>query len=115
MAFSAAEIVCWQYEVVWSAKEMNRCVVEQARKGVSKSRDNWPYGSLTGFESWVRGCFDGVERRGRWFLWLVWWRHGDRWDLKLEALRTGVEGWDAVALMLWFVVLRDGAGKGANG
>jgi len=86
MAFSAAEIVHWQYEVAWSAKKMNGRVVKQAGKGASESRDNWPYVALQDLRVGRQGAAS-VERRGGWFLWLVWRRRGDRWDLRPEDWR----------------------------
>ena len=54
----------------------------------------------------VGGGGRSVHRKG-WgqFFWLVQLQRGDWWDL-----RNGIKRWNAGALVLWFVVLRDGAG-----
>ena len=50
-----------------------------------------------------------LRRDWGWFFWLGQLWHGNWWDL-----RTGIEGWDASALVLWFVIVCGGGGAIAN-
>jgi len=100
MVFSVAEIVCWRCETGCCAAETSGRIVAQVGSVVNEIEDSVLHDLQVG------GGGRSVHWKGwGWFFWLVQLQRSNQWDL-----RNGIERWNAGALVLWFVVLHDGAG-----